>query len=45
MRYELGNEDLRIVFYDGLKGTPESFEPAPGRTDPQLVVVRLSPVR
>lgn len=43
MKYELGEEGLRLAFFDGLKGKPESFEPQPERSDPMLVVVRLVP--
>jgi len=36
-------ENLKIAFYDNLKGRPESFEPRGPRSEPPLVVVTLSP--
>ncbi len=34
---------LKIAFYDNLQGRPESFEPRGPRSEPELVVVTLSP--
>lgn len=44
-KYELNAQGLRIAFFDGLQGKPESFEPRPGGEDPLLVVVQFVPVR
>jgi hypothetical protein len=44
MKFELGDGGLRVAFFDGLSGKPESFDPVPGRKDPLLIVVRLVPV-
>jgi hypothetical protein len=44
MKFELDGDGLRVAFFDGLAGKPESFEPVPGRRDPLLVVVRLARV-
>ena len=45
IRYELVLNELRLAFFDGLKGKPEGFEPPPGQRDPLLIVIRLAPVR
>ena len=34
---------LKIAFYDNLEGRPEGFEPMTPRSEPELVVVTLSP--
>ncbi|HSP15039.1 MAG TPA: hypothetical protein VLV78_09825 [Thermoanaerobaculia bacterium] len=41
MKFDLGEEGLRIAFFDGLGGKPEAFEPPPDWRDPMLVAVRL----
>ena len=42
VKYERGAEELRLAFFDGLKGKPDSFERAGGSRDPVLVVLRLA---
>jgi len=43
MLFSREGESLRIAFYDNLKGRPESFEPRGPRSEPDLIVVTLSP--
>ena len=44
MLYELRDGDLRVAFFDGLRGRPTIFTPD-ATSDPLLVVVRLRAIR
>jgi len=41
--YSRDGENLKIAFYDNLKGRPESFQPREPHSEPELIVVTLSP--
>ena len=43
MLFSRETNTLKIAFYDNLQGRPESFEPREPRSEPELVVVTLSP--
>jgi uncharacterized protein (TIGR03067 family) len=43
MLFAREGENLKIAFYDNLQGRPESFEPRGPRSEPELIVVTLSP--
>jgi len=43
MLFSRQTNTLKIAFYDNLQGRPESFEPRDPRSEPELVVVTLSP--
>ena len=43
MLFSREGESLKIAFYDNLEGRPESFEPRGPRSEPELIVVTLSP--
>ncbi len=43
MLFSREGASLKIAFYDNLDGRPESFEPRDPRSEPELVVVTLSP--
>ena len=44
MKYERTEGELRVAFFDGLRGRPTGFSAIPGKKDPLLVVVRLRPI-
>jgi uncharacterized protein (TIGR03067 family) len=43
MLFSREGDRLKIALYDNLKGRPESFEPRTPRSEPELIVVTLSP--
>ena len=43
MLFSREGDSLKIAFYDNLKGRPGSFEPRGPRSEPELIVVTLSP--
>ncbi len=43
MLFSRDGDKLKIGFYDNLKGRPENFEPRGPRSEPELIVVILSP--
>jgi uncharacterized protein (TIGR03067 family) len=42
MLYDLGEQGLRVAFFDGLGDRPEGFEPPPGRSEPMFLVLDLT---
>jgi uncharacterized protein (TIGR03067 family) len=43
MLFSREGNTLKIAFHDNLEGRPEGFEPRGPRSEPELVVVTLSP--
>jgi len=43
MLFSREGKNLKVAFYDNLQGRPESFEPHGPRSEPELIVVTLSP--
>ena len=43
MLFSREGDHLKIALYDNLKGRPDSFEPRGPRSEPELIVVTLSP--